>query len=415
MIDAIEILDSRGNPTIEVCVELSSGSTGIASVPSGASTGNREAFELRDADQNRFCGKGVKKAVNNVKNIIFKNVRSIEFESQQDFDQALVDLDGTNNKSNLGANAILGVSLAFAKAVAKEKGMHFFEYIRSICGLENLTTYRLPVPMVNILNGGVHADNGLCIQEFMVTPSGYDFHNGLQKVVEIFHNLKKFLKNNNYVTNVGDEGGFAPDFKSAEEALDALVYVINGDNNIEISLDVAASELYDDGKYSVEYKNNDTASILNSLQMSNYLLDLTSKYPILSIEDPMSEDDIEGWKFVTNMIASENKLIVGDDIFATNSLLLQKLGIEKKFGNAIIIKPNQVGTLTETLQTILLAKTNGYKTIVSHRSGETEDTSIAHIAVAVNSEYIKTGSVCRTDRTAKYNELLRIARILNNK
>lgn len=408
-INAIEILDSRGNPTLEVSVVLNSGCVGIASVPSGASVGSREACELRDMDMDRFSGKGVRKAIKNVKTTIFKNISDLDIISQKDFDQILIDLDGTHNKFNLGSNALLGVSLATAKAIAKERDMHFFQYIRDICGIADIKKLQLPIPMVNVLNGGVHADNGLYIQEFMITPYGYDFHTGLQKVVEIFHNLKKFLKSKGYTTNVGDEGGFAPQFNSAEEALDALMYVIDGDKNIKISLDVAASELFNNGSYTID-SNGDT---LNYSQMADYLYDLSYRYPIFSIEDPMSEGDLEGWELITKKIASDDRMVIGDDIFVTNSKVLQELGIDKKIGNGIIIKPNQIGTLTETLDTIMLAKKNGYKTIISHRSGETEDTSISHIAVGVDSEYIKIGSVCRTDRTSKYNELLRISELLN--
>lgn len=408
-INAIEILDSRGNPTLEVSVVLNSGCVGIASVPSGASVGSREACELRDMDMDRFSGKGVRKAIKNVKTTIFKNISGLDIISQKDFDQILIDLDGTHNKFNLGSNALLGVSLATAKAIAKERDMHFFQYIRDISGIADIKKLQLPIPMVNVLNGGVHADNGLYIQEFMITPYGYDFHTGLQKVVEIFHNLKKFLKSKGYTTNVGDEGGFAPQFNSAEEALDALMYVIDGDKNIKISLDVAASELFNNGSYTID-SNGDT---LNYSQMADYLYDLSYRYPIFSIEDPMSEGDLEGWELITKKIASDDRMVIGDDIFVTNSKVLQELGIDKKIGNGIIIKPNQIGTLTETLDTIMLAKKNGYKTIISHRSGETEDTSISHIAVGVDSEYIKIGSVCRTDRTSKYNELLRISELLN--
>jgi len=404
-----EILDSRGNPTIEVEVELASGNVGLAAVPSGASTGIREAVELRDKNPKRYLGKGVEKAVKNVNGKIGPELVGIESTEQALIDMLMIEMDGTNNKSKLGANAILGVSLAVASASAQEVELPLFQYIGGTNARE------LPVPMMNVLNGGAHADNNVDIQEFMIMPVGASsFRESLRMGVEIFHSLKAVLKKKNYATSVGDEGGFAPNLRSNEEAIDCVLEGIRkagykAGKDILLALDVAASELYAKKKYTLEAEKK---SQLSSSEMVNFLVGLTKKYPIISIEDGLAENDWDGWKQLTEEIGDKVQL-VGDDVFVTNSKILAD-GIKKKVANSILVKVNQIGTLTETLNAVEMAKRAGYTTVISHRSGETEDTSIADIAVAVNSGQIKTGSVSRTDRTAKYNQLLRIEEILGD-
>ncbi len=399
-IKAREILDSRGNPTIESDVILSDNSMGRASSPSGASTGSKEALELRDGGS-RYLGKGVLTAVNNVNNIIAKEILGKEFASQADLDNFLIQLDGTENKSSLGANAILSVSLGFAKAFAASKHMQLFQSIRE-------KEISIPRPMMNIINGGAHADNALDIQEFMIIPLKYsNFGEALRMGAEVFHTLKKILHERDYNTNIGDEGGFAPALGSTEECLDLILTAIEKagykqGEDLALGLDVAASEFYENGLYQLKGENK----ILNSDQMIKYFEKLVNSYPIISIEDPLSEFDCEGWKNITKALGSKIQ-IVGDDIFVTNPKILSQ-GIKNKVANAILIKLNQIGTLTETIETVKLAQQNNYKAIISHRSGETEDTTISHLSVALNAGQIKTGSLCRTDRVAKYNELLRI-------
>lgn len=405
-INARQILDSRGNPTISVEIELNSGLMASASVPSGASTGINEAYELRDNEKTVYMGRGVLGAVKNVKEKISKALIGTSILEQRKIDEILIEQDGTQNKKNLGANAILGVSLACARLASKFLNIPLYKYLGGIYG--NI----LPTPMVNIINGGVHADNNLEFQEFMITPTGFDsFHSGLRMAVETFFSLKKILKKENMITSVGDEGGFAPNLNSAKEALDLIVEAINkagySTEDIKICLDVASSEFYKDGFYEIKSENLK----LNSLEMAKYLQNLVEDYPIISIEDPMAECDFEGWKIITDNLSSKC-LLVGDDLFTTNVKLLTD-GIKNNLANAILIKPNQIGTLTETLDCIKLAKMNGYKTIISHRSGETEDTFISDLAVGVNSGLIKTGSITRSERNAKYNRLLEIEGELN--
>ncbi len=405
-INARQILDSRGNPTISVEIELNSGLMASASVPSGASTGINEAYELRDNEKTVYMGRGVLGAVKNVKEKISKALIGTSILEQRKIDEILIEQDGTQNKKNLGANAILGVSLASARLASKFLNIPLYKYLGGIYG--NI----LPTPMVNIINGGVHADNNLEFQEFMITPTGFDsFHSGLRMAVETFFSLKKILKKENMITSVGDEGGFAPNLNSAKEALDLTVEAINkagySTEDIKICLDVASSEFYKDGFYEIKSENLK----LNSLEMAKYLQNLVEDYPIISIEDPMAECDFEGWKIITDNLSSKC-LLVGDDLFTTNVKLLTD-GIKNNLANAILIKPNQIGTLTETLDCIKLAKMNGYKTIISHRSGETEDTFISDLAVGVNSGLIKTGSITRSERNAKYNRLLEIEGELN--
>ena len=393
---AREILDSRGNPTIEVELTLNDEVLAVASVPSGASTGSKEALELRDNDKDRYLGKGVLKAVNNVNTIIRDNIVNKSFDSQRELDYYLISLDGTANKSKLGANAILGVSLAYLKASAIINGKELYEYLGS--------DYTMPRCMMNILNGGCHANNNLDIQEFMIIPSKDDYKENLRMGSEIFHNLDKILKENNLSCGVGDEGGFAPNINSTREALDLVSdavkksgYILGSD--VYLGLDVAASEFYKDNLYHFEGKD------LTSDELINYFLELVREYPIISIEDLLAEDDYEGWKKATSKLS--NIQLVGDDLFVTNKKLLE-YGIENNMANAILIKLNQIGTVTETLETIKLAKEHGYKTIISHRSGETDDTYIADFAVGLNAGQIKTGSMSRMDRICKYNRLLRI-------
>ncbi|MFC1566601.1 phosphopyruvate hydratase [bacterium] len=401
---AREILDSRGNPTVEVEVALECGAIGRAAVPSGASTGDNEAVELRDGDKKRYLGKGVTKAVNNVNDIIAPEIVGLDATEQVLIDKAMISMDGTNNKSKLGANAILGVSLAAAKAAAQATGLPLYSYI----GGTNAKL--LPLPMMNIINGGEHADNNVDLQEFMVMPVGAEsFREALRMGAEVFHALKKVLKDKGYNTAVGDEGGFAPNLGSNEEALEVIMEAITAagfkpGDDIMIALDPASSEFYKDGKYVLEGEPKD--KVKTSSQMIDYYEYLIGKYPIISIEDGLSEHDWDGWKEFTERLGSKVQL-VGDDLFVTNTEILSK-GIEKNIGNSILIKVNQIGTLTETLEAIEMAKEAGYTAVISHRSGETEDTTIADIAVAVNAGQIKTGSASRTDRICKYNQLLRI-------
>lgn len=401
---AREILDSRGNPTVEVDVTLASGAVGRAAVPSGASTGEHEALELRDKSSPRYLGKGVQKAVKNVNEVISKELIGKDASDQVKIDKLLIELDGTENKSKLGANAILGVSLAVCKAAALTFELPLYQYIGGV----NAKT--LPVPLMNVLNGGVHADNNLDLQEFMIVPAGApSFSEALRMGVEVFHTLKGVLKKKGYSTSVGDEGGFAPDLKSNEEAIQLISDAIEkagykAGDEVFIALDPASSEFYDEGRerYVLKSENRE----LNREEMVNYYSDLVSNYPILSIEDGMAEDDWEGWKIITQELGDKIQL-VGDDLFVTNVRRLSR-GIKEGIANSILIKVNQIGTLTEALEAINLARNAGYTTVISHRSGETEDTTIADIAVATNAGQIKTGSASRTDRVAKYNQLLRI-------
>jgi enolase len=404
-----QILDSRGNPTLEVDVMLESGTKGRAAVPSGASTGSREAVELRDGNSKIYMGKGVQKAVKNVNNKIAAELVGIEVTEQVLIDRLMIEMDGSPNKSKLGANAILGVSLAVAHAAADDLDLPLFQYIGGSNAKE------LPVPMMNVLNGGVHADNNVDIQEFMIVPVGAkSFSSALQMGVEVFHHLKGVLKKGGFNTAVGDEGGFAPDLQSNEQAIEILIKAVKSagykiEKDILIALDVAASEIYSKNKYTLSAENN---AKLSSSQMVDYLSGLAAKFPIISIEDGLAEDDWTGWKQLTEKIGDRVQ-IVGDDLFVTNTKILKK-GISKGIANSILIKVNQIGTLTETLDAIEMAKRAGYTAVISHRSGETEDTSIADISVAVNAGQIKTGSLCRTDRTVKYNQLLRIEEILGD-
>lgn len=393
---AREILDSRGNPTVEVEVLLESGIKGIASVPSGASTGKREALELRDNDNNRYHGKGVLKAVSNVNNIINHLIVGMDANNLREIDEVMIKKDGTSNKSNLGANAILGVSLAVLKANALENNKELYEYLGN--------DYSMPRCMMNILNGGVHANNNLDFQEFMIIPSKGEYRENLRMGSEVFNTLKSVLKEKGLLCGVGDEGGFAPLISDAEEALELISIAIQKSSyilgkDIFIGLDVAASEIYHDGYYVLEGKN------YSSLELIGYYRKLIDKYHIISIEDGMAEDDYDGWKLMTKELSDIQ--LVGDDLFVTNKKLLED-GIKMGIANAILIKPNQIGTVSEMLDTIMFAKKNNYKTIISHRSGETEDNYIADFAVGLNLGQIKTGSLSRGERTSKYNRLLRI-------
>jgi enolase len=406
-VNAREILDSRGNPTIEVDVELEDGTVGRAAVPSGASTGKHEAHELRDTDaKNRYLGKGVRKAVQNVNETLSEALIDLDVADQGAIDSAMIEADGTENKSNLGANAILACSLACAHAAARASFLPLFRYIGGV------GANRLPVPMMNIINGGRHADNPIDIQEFMIVPVGFDsFHEGLRAGVEIFHSLKSVLSEKKLSTSVGDEGGFAPDLKSTPEAIELILTAIEkakytpGDQ-VKLALDPAATEFYDakTKKYMLEGKKLDSAA------MVEFLSGLAAKYPICSIEDGLAEDDWDGWKLLTEALAGKCQL-VGDDLFVTNVKRLQE-GIDKGIANSILIKVNQIGTLTETIDAVQLASRFGYTSVISHRSGETEDTTIADLAVALGTGQIKTGSASRTDRICKYNQLLRIEEIL---
>ncbi len=413
-IHARQILDSRGHPTVEADVTLESGITGRAAVPSGASTGANEAHELRDNDEDRHHGKGVTIAVKNINTIIRDRLIGMESSEQEEIDKTLIDLDGTKNKSNLGANAILAVSLAVAKAAAISQSVPFFTYLQEL--MDHDQGVSLPVPMMNIINGGKHAEGSTDIQEFMIMPVGAGtFTEALRMGTEIFHHLAKVLSRKGYRTTVGDEGGFAPSVKNGnEEALDLILEAVENSNHkigkdVVLALDVAASELYEHGFYHLRTENKK----LTSEQMVNWLSELCEKYPIVSIEDALDQNDWEGWKKLTEKIGEKVQL-VGDDLFVTNIEFLGR-GIEEKSANSILIKLNQIGTLTETIQAIKMADKANWNSVISHRSGETEDTTIAHLAVAANSGQIKTGSLSRTDRVAKYNELLRIEEILGDK
>ncbi len=400
---AREILDSRGNPTVEVEVVTSGGFHGIAAVPSGASTGEFEAVELRDGDKSRFGGKGVLKAVQNVNEIIAPEIEGIDVTEQKLIDDIMIDVDGTENKSKLGANAILGVSIACAKAAANAVELPLYRY------LGGTFAHTLPVPMMNIINGGSHADNNVDIQEFMIMPTGAEsFKEALRMGTETFHSLKKVLSEMGLNTAVGDEGGFAPNLKSNEEAIEVILKAIENagykpSEDIHIAIDAASSEFYEDGKYRLDAEKN---PIKTAEEMVEYYSYLVAKYPIISIEDGLYEDDWDGWKLLTEKLGNKIQL-VGDDLFVTNTVRLKK-GIQNNVANAILIKLNQIGTISETLAAIEMAKRAGYANVISHRSGETEDTTIADLAVAVNAGQIKTGSLCRTDRICKYNQLLRI-------
>jgi len=397
-IKAREILDSRGNPTIEVDVILENNILGRASVPSGASTGIREALELRDND-NRYNGKGVLKAVNNVNNIIAPAIVGHDSNNQKEIDYKMIELDGTKTKSNLGANAILGVSMANLKAAALDNNLPLYKYVGN--------DYSMPIPMMNILNGGAHADNNLDFQEYMIIPQANSIKERLRIGSEVFHSLKSVLNKKGYSTGVGDEGGFAPNLNTNKEGFELIIEaIINAGYkpgiDVNLGIDVAASEFYKDGMYNLKGENKS----LTTNELINYYEDLVTNYPIITIEDPVDENDWEGFKLVTEKLGNKIQ-IVGDDLFVTNKECLQK-GIDNKSGNAILLKVNQIGTITETLETIELAKSNNYKTIISHRSGETEDTTIADLAVGLNLGQIKTGSLSRTDRVCKYNQLIRI-------
>ena len=409
-VKALQILDSRGNPTIQVEVITEDGYVGKASVPSGASTGSFEAVELRDGDKSRYLGKGVEKAVENVNKKIAKAIIGMNVYEQRKIDEEMIKLDDTPNKSNLGANSILGVSLAVAKAASNSLGLDLYQYIGGINGKE------LPIPMMNILNGGKHSDNNISIQEFMIMPIGnITFTERMRRGVEIYHTLKKVLKEKGYSVGVGDEGGFAPNLENEEQALDIIIEAIRKagyepGKDIKLALDIASTEMYEEAKKINKqgYYFWKTKQYKTQEEMIEYIVELCNKYPIFSIEDGLAEEDWEGWKVLTERLGNKVQL-VGDDLFVTNPKRLER-GIEKNVANAILIKPNQIGTLTETLYTIQKAKQNGYKTVISHRSGETEDTTIADIAVGVNAGQIKTGAPCRTDRgyyilKKKYNKL----------
>lgn len=407
-VKALQILDSRGNPTIQVEVITEDGYVGKASVPSGASTGSFEAVELRDGDKSRYLGKGVEKAVENVNKKIAKAIIGMNVYEQRKIDEEMIKLDDTPNKSNLGANSILGVSLAVAKAASNSLGLDLYQYIGGINGKE------LPIPMMNILNGGKHSDNNISIQEFMIMPIGnITFTERMRRGVEIYHTLKKVLKEKGYSVGVGDEGGFAPNLENEEQALDIIIEAIRKagyepGKDIKLALDIASTEMYEEAKKINKqgYYFWKTKQYKTQEEMIEYIIELCNKYPIFSIEDGLAEEDWEGWKVLTERLGNKVQL-VGDDLFVTNPKRLGR-GIEKNVANAILIKPNQIGTLTETLYTIQKAKQNGYKTVISHRSGETEDTTIADIAVGINAGQIKTGAPCRTDRVSKYNRLLYI-------
>jgi enolase len=411
-VHAREILDSRGNPTIEVEVSTTSGYFGRAAVPSGASTGENEALELRDGDKTRYLGKGVLNAVNNVNNVIAEELIGMDVTDQPGIDKKMIDLDGTRTKSNLGANAILGVSLAVAKAAASFHGLPLFRYIGGV----NAVT--LPIPMMNIINGGSHSDAPIACQEFMIRPVGAtSFKEGLRMSVEVFHALKKVLKERGLSTAVGDEGGFAPKLEGTEDALETIIKAINAagykpGSDITIALDPASSEFYKDGIYNYSKFEGPKGARKTSKEQVDYLEQLIDKYPIDSIEDGMAENDWDGWKMLNDRIGKRCQ-IVGDDLFVTNVVYLKK-GIKLGCANSILIKVNQIGTLTETLNAIEMAHRAGYTSVVSHRSGETEDVTIADLVVATNSGQIKTGSLSRTDRIAKYNQLLRIEELLGD-
>jgi len=405
-VHARQILDSRGNPTIEVDVLTENGALGRAAVPSGASTGAHEAVELRDNDKSKYMGKGVLQAVANVNDIIAKELQGVDVFEQNAIDALMIELDGTENKGKLGANAILGVSLAVAKAAAQESRQPLYRYIGGV----NANT--LPIPMMNIINGGSHSDAPIAFQEFMIMPVGApSFSEALRWGSEVFHNLKKILHDRGLSTAVGDEGGFAPTFDGTEDAAETILKAIEkagykAGEQICLALDCAASEFYVNGKYDYTKFEGDKGAVRTSAQQADYLAELAAKYPIISIEDGMAEDDWDGWKLLTDKIGDKIQL-VGDDLFVTNVKRLQR-GIDEHIGNSILVKVNQIGSLTETINAVSLAQTNGYTSVMSHRSGETEDSTIADLAVALNCGQIKTGSASRSDRIAKYNQLLRI-------
>ncbi len=409
-VSAREILDSRGNPTLEAEVVLGDGSVGRAAVPSGASTGSKEAVELRDGDKTRYLGKGVMKAVANVNGVIADRLRGMDAQDQAGLDQRLIDLDGTDNKGRLGANALLGVSMAAAHAVAASKKQALWQYLAGMTG----ATPALPVPMMNIINGGAHADNNVDLQEFMVLPVGFDsFSEALRCGTEVFHALKSVLKARGLSTAVGDEGGFAPDLRSNEEALETILEAIGkagytAGDDVLLGLDCASSEFFENGKYNLTGEGKR----LSPEQFVEFLAHWCEHYPIITIEDGMAENDWDGWKQLTTRLGNKVQL-VGDDLFVTNPRIFKE-GIERGVANAILIKVNQIGTLSETLEAIAMAEAARYAAIVSHRSGETEDTTIADIAVATTATQIKTGSLCRSDRVAKYNQLLRIEQQLGS-
>ena len=413
-IKALEVFDSRGNPTVQVEVVTDGGFTGVSMVPSGASTGSFEAVELRDNEEDRLMGKGVTKAVNNVNKKIAKALLDANVYDQTKIDETLINLDGTDNKGNLGANATLGVSIACAKAAANSLGMCLYKYLGGV------NAKKLPTPMMNILNGGKHSDNNISIQEFMIMPIGGEtFRRKLEMGVEVYHTLKKVLKQKGYSVAVGDEGGFAPNLKNEEEAIDVIIEAITKAGyvpgvDVALSLDIASTEMFEEAKKKGKdgYYFWKTDILKTKEEMIEYLEGLVNKYPIISIEDGLAEEDWESWRKLTEKLGDKIQL-VGDDLFVTNVKRLQK-GINNKVANSILIKPNQIGTITETLDAIELAKKNGYTAVVSHRSGETEDTTIADIAVATNVGQIKTGAPCRTDRMAKYNRLLNIEEELEN-
>lgn len=406
---AREILDSRGNPTLECEVVLEDGSFGVAAVPSGASTGENEAVELRDGDTNRYLGKGVIKAIDNVNEIIAEHLEGMDATDQFQIDSMMIELDGTENKSKLGANAILGVSIATAKAAADYFGLPLFRYLGGV------QARYLPIPMMNILNGGKHADNNVDIQEFMIAPVGADtFADALRMGAEVYHTLRSVLKSKGYNTSIGDEGGFAPSLKSNEEALEVILAAIEKAgykplDDIALAIDVAASEMWEDGKYKM-FKS--TGELKTADELIDWYKNLINKYPIYSIEDGLGENDWEGWAKLTAALGNKIQL-VGDDNFVTNPKFLQK-GFEMGVANSILIKLNQIGTVSETIHTIELAKSHNYTTVISHRSGETDDTTIADLAVALNTRQIKTGAPARIDRVAKYNQLLRIEEMLDD-
>jgi enolase len=409
-VHARQILDSRGNPTVEVDVVTEAGFLGRAAVPSGASTGKHEAVELRDGDKSRYMGRGVLKAVENVNEVIAKELVGVSVSEQTFIDHLLIKLDGTDNKAKLGANATLAVSMAVAKAAAEESGLPLFRYLGGVNGTV------LPMPLMNIINGGVHADNKIDFQEFMIIPVGAPtFSEGLRWGVEVFHHLKSVLKKKGYSTNVGDEGGFAPEIKSNEEAIETVLEAISAagykpGTEIAIAMDAASSEMYDESARTYKFYKSNPDKVITSDEMVAYWTEWVNKYPIVSIEDGMAEDDWEGWKKLTDSIGSKCQL-VGDDLFVTNVKRLKE-GIDKGIGNSILIKVNQIGTVTETINAVQMAQHAGYTSVMSHRSGETEDTTIADLAVALNCGQIKTGSASRTDRMAKYNQLIRIEEIL---
>ncbi|EGG29159.1 Enolase [Aequoribacter fuscus] len=411
-IEAFEVMDSRGNPTVMAEVTLESGAVGSACAPSGASTGSREALELRDGDKSRYLGKGVLTAVNNVNGPIAELLVGMSAFDQRALDDAMIQADGTDNKATFGANAILAVSLAAAKAAAQAQGLPLYQHIANLAGNTNLT---MPVPMMNILNGGEHADNNVDIQEFMIQPvSATSFAEALRMGAEVFHNLKKVLSSRGLSTAVGDEGGFAPNLPSNEAALSVIAEAVSAagyelGTDITLALDCAASEFYKDGQYVLSGENKS----FSSEGFADYLADLAAKHPILSIEDGLDESDWEGWAYLTKQLGDKIQL-VGDDLFVTNTAILKR-GIEQSIGNSILIKFNQIGSLSETLDAIAMAQNAGFTAVISHRSGETEDTTIADLAVATGAGQIKTGSACRSDRVAKYNRLLRIEAQLGGK